>query len=96
MGISVSGILGSILGSVASGFVGKLFGGDDKGRPIPSVSVPVDQKEELIKGLDKAVQAQDRARRRRATVVGRKKTILTSPLGLADDKNIARPSLLGQ
>ena len=86
----ISAIFGAI--SALSGFFG---GGEKKSTPAPTVLAPVApikpvQTEPQIR------QATDRSRRRRASAVGRKGTILTSPLGLEGDDNIARPSLLGQ
>lgn len=67
-----------------------LFGGKDKA-PAAAPTVLADPTSE-----PKVRDAQDRARRRRASSVGRRGTILTSPLGLTGDDNVARPSLLGQ
>ncbi len=82
----------AILGAIGTSLVGKLFGGDDKKTPATVLAPdPV-----ITDPGTEPRQAQDRARRRRASVVGRKATILTSPLGLAGDEDIARPSLLGR
>ena len=95
-GFSIGGLLQGVLGSVLSTVVGSLFGSD----PKPSAKIAAEGivgKE--IKEPDKAgqvIQAQDRSRRRKAAAVGRQGTILTSPLGLTGDEDIARPSLLGR
>jgi len=86
--ISAIGTLFSIGSSLG------IFGGKGKGgfpAPFPTVLA-----EEPAPAEPKVRDAQDRARRRRAVAVGRQGTILTSPLGLAGDESIARPSLLGR
>ena len=81
----VSGIL-SVVSSVAG-----LFGGKEKKQSAPTVLAPPEGETGQVR------EAQDRARRRRASTVGRQGTILTSPLGLTTgDDSVARPSLLGQ
>ncbi len=85
------GILSTIV-SVVSGVAG-LFGKKDKTPPAPTVIAAAAK----ATGSEPQVrQAQDRARKRRTAAVGRQGTILTSPLGLTGDEDVARPSLLGQ
>ena len=92
--------LGPIVGIVSSavsilGGISSLFGG--KKAPItPSVLADAQKVTGAPQSEAQTRQATDRARRRRASTVGRKSTILTSPLGLEGDDNVARPSLLGQ
>lgn len=89
------GILSTIV-SVVSGVAG-LFGKKDKTPPSPTVISAALEATGAPKPSEPQVrQATDRARRRRASAVGRKATILTSPLGLTGDDDIARPSLLGR
>ena len=72
-----------------------LFGGKKDKGSTPAPTVLADQPKPAQ--AEPAIrQATDRARRRRASAVGRKSTILTSPLGLADEGDVARTSLLGQ
>lgn len=85
------GILSTIV-SVVSGVAG-LFGKKDETPPSPTV---IKEAAKATGSEAQVRQAQDRARRRRAGSVGRRGTILTSPLGLSGDENVARPSLLGQ
>ena len=89
------GILSTIV-SVVSGVAG-LFGKKDETPPSPTVvSAALEATGAPKPSEAQTRQAIDRARRRRASTVGRKKTILTSPLGLTGDEDVARPSLLGQ
>ena len=89
----------SLLGAVSALFsVGSalgLFGGKKDKAPaaVPTVLAEAPQPSP---SEPQVRQATDRARRRRASAVGRKDTILTSPLGLSDEGDIARTSLLGQ
>ena len=97
-----SGGIGSIfsaisgLASIASS-VGGLFGrkGSSSSAPAP-VPAPVPAPAAAPDKTGQVRQATDKARRRRAASAGRSGTILTSPLGLTGDDNVARPSLLGQ
>ena len=77
----------------AAGSIGSLFGGKKDKAPAP---VPTVLAKEPTPAEPQVRQATDRARRRKAAAVGRKGTILTSPLGLTGDEDIARPSLLGR
>ncbi len=88
----ILGIISSVVG-IASSF--GLFGGKEKSAPAPAPTVSAEAPKPA--SAEPAIrQAQDRARRRRASAVGRGGTILTSPLGLSGDEDVARPSLLGQ
>ena len=89
------GILSTVV-SIVSGVAG-LFGKKDETPPSPTVVSAALEATGAPKPSEPQVrQATDRARRRRASSVGRRGTILTSPLGLTGDDNVARPSLLGQ
>ena len=95
-GIGLGSILGPILGSIAGNLVGRLFGGkDDDPRTTPELARTLVGKKPTP-SEPKVRQAQDRSRRRKAAAVGRQGTILTSPLGLTGDEDIARFSLLGR
>ncbi len=95
-----SGGLSAILGVASTLFSAAsslgLFGGDKKDKAPATAAVPTVLAKEPTPSEPVVRQAQDRSRRRKAAAVGRKSTILTSPLGLTGDDNIARPSLLGQ
>jgi len=95
--LAITPLLGSILGGIATtvgtSLLGSLFGGKDKAdvsQPATLVPTKPEPDAPVLR------QATDRARRRKASAVGRQGTILTSPLGLSDDEDVARPSLLGQ
>ncbi len=95
-----SGGISAIIGGVSALFsIGSslgLFGGKkEKSAPAPAPTVLAEAPKPTP--AEPAIrQAQDRSRRRRASAVGRGGTILTSPLGLSGDEDVARPSLLGQ
>ena len=97
-----SGGLSAILGIgsflVSAGSALGLFGGKDKDKaPAPALAaVPTVLAKEPKPSEPQVRQATDRARRRKAASVGRQGTILTSPLGLTGDEDVARPCLLGQ
>ena len=86
--LSVVGTLFSAASSLG------LFGGKkEKSAPAPTVLAEAPKPTPAEPAIR---QAQDRSRRRRASAVGRGGTILTSPLGLQGEEDVARPSLLGQ
>jgi len=96
-----SGGLSAIFGGVSALFSAAsslgLFGGKEKApAPVPTVLAEELTPPEPTPPEPRVRDARDRARRRRASSVGRQDTILTSPLGLTGDDNVARPSLLGQ
>ncbi len=88
-----SAIFGAISAIFSIGSSLGLFGGKKERAPAP---VPTVLAEQPAPAAPKIRDAQDRARRRRSASVGRQDTILTSPLGLTGDEDVARPSLLGQ
>ncbi len=91
----ISAIFGAISGLVSIGSSLGIFGGKEKSTPAPTVLAPAAPVP--VQAEAQTRQATDRARRRRASAVGRQDTILTSPLGAPEgEENIARPSLLGQ
>lgn len=95
--IAALGPIFSVVSSAVSiiGGISSLFGGK-KDKVTPTVVAEAQKVTGAPQSEAQTRQATDRARRRRASSVGRKDTILTSPLGLSDDGDVARTSLLGQ
>ncbi len=90
----LSAVFGAISGLVSIGSSLGIFGGKEKSTPAPTVLAPAAPVPVQAEATTR--QAQDKSRRRRASAVGRGGTILTSPLGLQGEEDVARPSLLGQ
>ncbi len=92
MGIETIAAVGSLLsgvagiGSMASGFMG---GGGKPQAPQAVTATPNEP-------AKTPQQAQDQVRQKAAAAAGRGSTILTSPLGLTDGANTAKPVLLGR